>query len=196
MDEIKSVILENIWKLQIYSLKQIPFKFIFLVLLLLILFYNGFGQNTVYPRGGYINIQEIQTKTPSITDSFRISLRKPNDIIKRGGNDYEADYKKDHVGKWRKENKIYAISTGEHLFLNCAQINLPQGFTNVLDEGPFLLFECATPRAKKHKQTTLAGPGSANTTILGVGMSVKTIDDAKLLRKKIFYCLETNTGEV
>ena len=147
-------------------------------------------QTTQYPNGGYATLRELQEKKPSGRQPYNITAREEKELTKNGGNDYKAEVQDTISMKWRKENKLYAISYDGTLYLNGASLKLPQGFINVIEEGPFLFFQCATPRAQKQ---FVVGLGTGE-VIVG-GAVVKVIDDAKHIRNKMNYCLEIATGE-
>lgn len=149
-------------------------------------------QTTLFPEGGYKSIKDIQARQPSVKLPYRIILRNSAEILNKGGNDYRAEFQDTIKERWHKESKIYAVSSAGKFYLNGLSLKLPQGFIDVIEDGPYLLFQCATPRAEK--QVIVSAGGSGNTHING--MSVNVNDDGRLIRKKIYYCLEVATGEV
>lgn len=166
--------------------------FLFVSALFLLPSFYASCQSTKFPEGGYKSIKEIQTRHPSVELPYKIILRNSQEILNKGGNDYRAEFQDTIKERWHKDSKIYAVSFAGKLYLNGIALKLPPGFMDVIEEGPYLLFQCATPRAKK--QVIVSAGSSGNTHIKG--MSVNVNDDGKLIRKKIYYCLETATGEV
>lgn len=159
---------------------------LFATFLLTLLALDALCQITSYPAGGYTSVFELQQKKPFVRCLHRLNLRPNEEIIKRGGNDFQAEVQDPVTFKWKKEKKTYAISDGEKLYINGEALKLPPGYMDVMEEGPFLLFQSCTPKISNY-QVIVGGSGS---------MVAISPDNGRMLRKKIYYCMDITNGEV
>ncbi len=103
-----------------------------------------------------------------------------------GGNDYKGISLNDSIGKKFIMREIYAISTGDSLFLNCLELKLQKWYTYAVRTEDFLLFRAGIPMNSDVVNTNamLFGP-------IGGGIS-----GAIAAMKRYDYSLDLKTGRI
>ena len=115
-------------------------KIKFLLFVIILLVQNVSGQGTEFPKGAYMNFTELKNREPSIPFEFIITKRTESDIMRNGGSDYRVTSDSKSI-KWKTiKKKIYAISTGDTLYINCYLQQAQAWYSNVISEGRFLVF--------------------------------------------------------
>jgi len=79
----------------------------------------SFAQGTSYPKGGYRDFSELKNKNPSIPYTFNIEKRKISEIKLNEGADYRITSSDKTIFKKFIKKNIFAISTGDTLYINC-----------------------------------------------------------------------------
>jgi hypothetical protein len=121
-------------------------NFIALISTFLILSTCSFAQVTSYPKGGYKTFEEFQKKQPSIPFVFQITRRTNGDIKFNGGVDYKVT--SDSIDKSTIKKDIYAISSGDTLYMNCFAHKVQFWYAKVVVEGKYIAFEGGIPMDK------------------------------------------------
>ena len=110
-----------------------------IIICCLFLFHTSYTQ-TNFPRGAYKNYFELITKQPSIPYAFKIKKRSIGGIKMNGGADYKVTCTDGSVMLFEIESQIYAISTGDTLYLNCFFQKVQDRYAKVISEGKYLAF--------------------------------------------------------
>jgi hypothetical protein len=154
-------------------------KLFVLAFTLIVCYENSFSQETTYPKGGYMNLKELLNKQPSIPFVFQIEKRTKGDIRMTGGNDYKVHSEVDSISKKKIKNEIYAISTGDTLFLNCYPLGYQTWYTQALSTGKYIAFKAGYSTAEG-REANMGGPFA--------GASAAT--------ERFLYLLDTTSGKV
>ncbi len=95
-----------------------------------------------YPKGMYTSFQELKAKSPSLRDSFTIFQDLRDNTLKYANHKVIAtkNTKEDFF-----ETKVFAVSTGSHLFINSAMIGLQGNYTHAITEDSLLIFHSGIP---------------------------------------------------
>ena len=165
-------------------------KLIFSVMLVLFLKLNLAAQTGNYPKGAYMGIDEIRSKSPSEALDLNVIKRTPGDIKMAGGNDYKlATDDKTIKGKTlRKE--LWAYSNGDILFINCLQYKLQPWYAAVINSGRYLVFKGGIPMDNKMYKSEMA------VTAVAFGAIGGAFTGAKLAMKRFLYALDLETDTV
>ncbi len=105
---------------------------IVLIIGLIFLFVNSFAQNTIYPKGCYMNIKELRSKKPS--QFFEAELK----IKYIDGSDtptYRLKKKDSTVKKKFFRNKVFAYCDGDDIFLNGRHLWIKVDYCKVINRG-------------------------------------------------------------
>lgn len=98
------------------------------------------SQGTNYPKGAYKTSIEFKNKEPSILFEFNIEKKTNSEIVMYGGADYKVTSINDLVKKKTIKKEIFAISTGDTLYLNCYLQQAQKGYAKVISEGEYIVF--------------------------------------------------------
>lgn len=112
------------------------------------------GQKTSYPPGAYLNLEELQKKHPSMPLKCVISRRTKTSIIMNGGNDYKVTDLMDTIPTRTLSRKIYAIASGDSLYLNGFAQGLQFDYMKVMVEGKYFVFRGGIPFVLKKELGT------------------------------------------
>ncbi|MBK8498090.1 MAG: hypothetical protein IPL52_04555 [Flavobacteriales bacterium] len=137
-----------------------------------------------FPRGAYLTIDELRARTPSVPFQFNILRRTKGDIVMNGGNDYKVEATNDTLKKKFFVREIYAISTGDTLFLNCFVLELQKWYATAYLSGDSLVFDAGIPMNQD------IGPGPM------FGAMGGAIGGAQAAKVRYRYSLDLNTGKV
>lgn len=141
------------------------------------------AQKTSYPKGGYKNYEEFKAENPSIPFVFKIEKRTKGDIKMNGGNDYKIF--SDSIDTKTIKREIYAVSTGDTLFINCLLQKAQPWYANVLVEGKYLVFRGGIgPESRQ-------GSNSAGYAFGAVGGA---ISGAKAAMLRFLYIMKSEDG--
>jgi hypothetical protein len=113
--------------------------FIFVIFFLIGLKANS--QTNHFPKGAYMNFDEIVSKKPSKQVDLKIIKRTMKDIKMYGGNDYKLLSADKSVSKKTIKQRIWAYSLGDTLYLNCYQFNVQKWYADLISDGKYLVFE-------------------------------------------------------
>lgn len=147
------------------------------------------AQQDSYPKGSYMNFEEIRSKSPTGPVSVSIEKRTKGEIRMNGGNDYELVATDGSVSKSVLKKKIAAYSDGDTLYLNCLPLKLQIWYAKVLDGGKFLVFLAGIPTDKR-LQPKGAQIASAFGALGGA------IGGASLALKRYLYIIGTTSGKL
>lgn len=103
---------------------------------------NGRAQ-TSYPKGAYLSLEELRTKSPSLDPNVEIDLRSGADKAMMGGNDFKITSPDQSVGKREIKMEWVAYSDGQVLYLNGFPFEIQSWYCKVESEGGLLLFKGA-----------------------------------------------------
>lgn len=106
--------------------------------------FSVFSQN-LFPKGTYMYCEELINRRPSSFDTFDIRKRSGGDVAMIGGNDFSVSYKSKKISNKKINKEIFAVSTGDSLFLNCYQLGLQTKYTLARCDGDFLIFNAGIP---------------------------------------------------
>lgn len=135
--------------------------------------------------GGYMTLDELNSKHPSIVSDFIVVARTKSDISVGGGNDYRVsneNLKKDVV-----RDELYAVSTGDTLYINCLIQKVQAWYAKVLAEGRYIVFEGGVP----HDKNDFTIPVGVAFGVVG-----SAIYGANLATKRYLYVLDCNDGKL
>jgi len=97
---------------------------------------------TIYPRGTYMDIEELKNKTPSRPFyNYQIFKRTSGEILMNGGNDYRIESKNDSITKKIIRKDVFAISTGDSLYINGLNYKLQNWYCLARQDGDYLYFK-------------------------------------------------------
>lgn len=157
-----------------------------LLMIIVLLSNSSNAQSTTYPAGGYRNLEEFKKKQPSIPFVFSIEKRSKSEIKMNGGNDYKV--LSDSISKKIIKKKLFAVSNGETLFINCGPKQAQYWYADALTEGKYIAFMGGI------------GPVAHNNPYLAAGVAFGGIGGAfegahkALLR--YLYVIEINDGKL
>jgi len=88
-----------------------------------------------YPKGIYLNLNELNLMKPSADYDIIVEERTKGDIVMYGGNDYKLTSYDNSIKKRYLKKEVFAYSDGKNLFLNCFPLKLYSGYTKILNDG-------------------------------------------------------------
>lgn len=165
-------------------------KLIFSILLVLLLTINLVAQTGTYPKGAYMNIDEIRSKSPSKALDLKVVRRTPGDIKMAGGNDYKLDADDKNIQKKTLRKELWAYSDGDTLYINCLQYKLQPWYAAVISNGQYLVFKGGIPADNKMYKSEMA------VTAVAFGAIGGAIAGAKLAMMRFLYALDLKTNTV
>lgn len=114
------------------------------LILFLFVFQFSFSQGQ-FPKGCYMNLDELKSKSPGNTCNLQVEKRTTSDIKMVGGNDYKLISPDKSVSKKVIKGEILAYSTGDTLYLNCARFKLQSWYTKIICDGRYFVFWAGIP---------------------------------------------------
>ncbi|HNR18539.1 MAG TPA: hypothetical protein PKN75_00655 [Bacteroidia bacterium] len=105
-----------------------------------------FGQQSEFPKGGYATFEELREQKPSVDFDFIVRKRDTLEIRNNRGNDYELLSTSGSISKAFIKKRIFAVSTGDSLFINCNRNDLQKGYAYAFLEGKYVVFNSAIPK--------------------------------------------------
>jgi hypothetical protein len=114
-------------------------RFLFLLLLIVYIHLPSYSQSENYPKGVYINLQEVLSKQPSKQNPFKIIALQQKKTYLGLGDEFmiKPDNKRDEK-LFRKE--AFAVSDGNNLYINCKVIRTQNFYTKILASGQYYVF--------------------------------------------------------
>ncbi len=94
-----------------------------------------------FPKGTYMNFEEILNKKPSQQYNLKVEKRTMGDIKMNGGNDYKLISPDNSVPKKTLKKEVWAYSTGDTLYLNCFQFKVQPWYADLISDGKYLVFK-------------------------------------------------------
>ncbi len=89
-----------------------------------------------------MNIEEVKNKKPSRPFyDYQILKRTSGEIVMNGGNDYRIESKNDSINKKFIRKEIFAISTGDTLYINGLKYKLQNWYCLAKQDGDNLYFK-------------------------------------------------------
>lgn len=108
-------------------------------LIFIFLWITGQPQNP-FPKGTYMYCEDLLNRRPSSYDTFDIRKRSEADIALMGGNDFNISSLSANLSNRKVNKEIFAISTGDSLYLNCYKLGLQPKYALAKVEGDYLIF--------------------------------------------------------
>jgi len=126
-----------------------PGKSYFLTILLLsISLASCFAQQSKFPEGVYLNIEQLKNYSPAFQADLIVTKRSEEDINNHKGNDYiiEPNPNAPAISRKTIRNKIFAYVKQDSIFLNAAQFDIRTGYALALTCGNNLVFKGCLPK--------------------------------------------------
>jgi hypothetical protein len=92
-------------------------------------------QDTVYPAGCYMTIEELKTKTPSKHCRLQVGEKQAGAFLGFGANDYVLTSTDKCFSKKEIRSDMFAYSDGTHLYLNGGKQDLQGAYVGVIARG-------------------------------------------------------------
>ena len=128
---------------------------------------------TSYPKGSYMSLEEIVTKSPTGTHDLVVKVSK-------SGSEANVTSKDKNVKKKTINKEIWAVSDGENFVLNTAMFEYDSDYIKVQSEGKYLPF--------------LAGVSKKDAAVAGVAGGIMGGAIASSIRK--LYIMDSENGLV
>jgi len=151
----------------------------FILILIVLSFCQYLFSQEHFPKGCYMNWEEIISKSPVNSKNLIIEKRTTSDKFMVGRNDYKLISPDKSVSKKIIKSELLAYSDGDTLYLNCAKYKLQSWFTKIICDGKYFVFWAGMPNDKSliNNETALsylfgavggisAAVSNANTRIL------------------------------
>ncbi|MGV8093510.1 MAG: DUF6563 family protein [Mangrovibacterium sp.] len=151
---------------------------------------NLAAQTSIYPKGAYMNIDEIKSKSPSKALDLKVIRRTPGDIKMAGGNDYKLDTDDKTIQGKTLRKELWAYSDGDTLYLNCLQYKLQLWYAAVISSGRYLVFKGGIPADNKMYKSEM------QVTAVAFGAIGGAIAEAKLAMMRFLYALDLEINTV
>ncbi|ALM08567.1 hypothetical protein SB49_12695 [Sediminicola sp. YIK13] len=166
-------------------------KNILLIILLVVANYSIKAQTDTYPKGSYMNFQEILDKTPSENFSVELEKRSKGKIKMNGGNDYQLNPIDENIKNNVLKKEVYAYSDGNDLYLNSFQHELQFWYSKVDGENDnYFVFNAGIPMNMKRY-----GMKSSDISYMFGGI-IAGFSAAKRALIRLPYLMNKNTQEV
>ncbi|MFK7905309.1 MAG: DUF6563 family protein [Chitinophagales bacterium] len=147
-------------------------------------------QNDAYPKGLYMNFQEVVEKSPSQHYDVELEERTKGKIKMNGGNDYQLNTITDNVKKKFLKRDVYAYSDGTDLYINCLKYELQLWYSKIEGENEkYFLFKAGIPMFPKDY-------GMKNTDISYMFGLIGAFSAAKKALIRLPYLLNKESQEV
>lgn len=146
-----------------------------------------------YPRGAYMSLEEIISRTPSLPIDLSVIRRTNGEIKMNGGNDYKLESEDPNVKNSFLKKDIWAYSDGDGLYLNCRQIDAQPWYTRLLSDGRYMIFTAGISSRNEVMRRQ-----RATNTAMGVmfGAIGGGISGAQTALMRFLYVLDKENGQV
>ena len=166
-------------------------KEITLIIFLVIINYSIKAQTDTYPKGNYMNFQEIKDKNSSKNYVVELEKRSKGKIKMNGGNDYQLNPIDKNVKKNVLKKQVYAYSDGNDLYLNSFKHELQFWYSKVDAENEnYFVFNAGIPMNMKRY-----GMKSSDISYMFGGI-IAGFSAAKKALIRLPYVMDKNTQEV
>ena len=137
-------------------------------------------QDTVYPAGCYMSIEELQTKAPTKPCKLQIGINKGGNFLGFESNDYTLTSSNDCLSKKEIRSDMFAYCDGKNLYLNGNKHDLQGAYVGITLRGSnFMAFRGARTSGEAFA-TLLMGSGSVENSEAG---------------KRYLYIMDMKTGK-
>lgn len=159
------------------------------VLILAVISLSASGQQQNYPKGAYMDFDEIVNKTPSEEYDLEVIKRTKGDIKMVGGNDYKIFSSDKSIKNKILKKEVWAYSDGDTLYLNCFQYKVQPWYAKVISDGDYLVFRGGLSQHmdEQKKQMEIGFYFGA----IGGAMA-----GAKMAMLRFLYVVEKKTNEI
>jgi len=162
-----------------------------LIIFLFVINYTLEAQTETYPKGIYMNFQEVKEKKPSGNYAVELEKRSKGKIKMNGGNDYQLNPVNKNVKKKVLKRQVYAYSDGNDLFLNSLKYELQFWYSKVEGENDnYFGFNAGIPMNTKRY-----GMESSDLSYMFGGI-IAGFSAAKRALIRLPYVMDKNTQEV
>ena len=120
--------------------------------------FEAFAQ-PVYPAGGYVSLDELRNRQPSVNADFIANLRSEPEKEKDSGNDYYITAPQNGIDAVTIANDLYAVVIKDTVYLNTRALKLPYGYSKALTSGKYLAFKTMFREIKKRRLMDKDTPG-------------------------------------
>lgn len=166
-------------------------KKIVLIIFLFLMNYTLKAQTESYPKGIYMNFQEVIDKKPSENYPVELEKRSKGKIKMNGGNDYQLNPINKHPKKKILKREVYAYSNGANLFLNSFNHELQFWYSKVDGENDdYFVFNAGIPMNMKRYEVE-----SSEISYMFGGI-IAGFSAAKRALIRLPYIMNKNTKEV
>ena len=149
------------------------------------------AQTESYPKGIYMNFQELVDKKPSESYPVELEKRSKGKIKMNGGNDYQLNPVNKNVKKKILKRDVYAYSDGTDLFLNSFKHELQFWYSKVEGENNnYYVFNAGIPMNMKRY-----GMESSDISYMFGGI-IAGFSAAKRALIRLPYVMDKNTQDV
>ena len=116
-----------------------------LIIFCIIYFTTSFSQENNYPKGIYMNFDEVINKRPSKDYNVELEKRSVAKIKMNGGNDYQLNSRDKSVKRKVLKKQVYAYSDGNKLYLNCFKHKVQTWYSEILSDQDYFIFKASIP---------------------------------------------------
>lgn len=124
----------------------------------------SFAQTNSFPKGTYMSLEEVYKRKPSLPYyNYIITKRTQWEIQNNGGNAYRIETKSDSISKKTIKKKVFAISDGDSLYVNCMPNKLQMWYSIARLDSNYISFRANADKLpnKVALAGAIAGPIAA-----------------------------------
>lgn len=163
----------------------------FIAILSLLFIFSATNGQQNYPKGVYMTIEEIKSKTPSQKGEFTVVKRTNGDIKMNGGNDYKIETTDPKTKKSFIKKEIFAYSDGDSLFLNAYRVGVQVWYAKVEHDGRYMIFKAGI--SNKSEAMKAENRQRAITSVM-FG-AIGALSTMSLALQRYLYIFDTESGE-
>lgn len=146
--------------------------------------------------GGYFSFNSFKINSPEVTNNFEIIKRSDFDVKMVAGNRYKIS-STDNETKSKIRTDIWGIYHNDTLFVNGKFVNGRNHYCKVENKGLYLYMTGELPNAAFTKRYGFKKSMIENYPSYSPGGAIGgAITGAQLAMIKVYYLLNTNTGEI